>query len=72
MEHKIESFIAVDGDGNEYIINVFREINEIMFAGVKQRMNGKVRYRTEGGNPVNVHTDGTLEDFVTGTKMHRK
>lgn len=72
MEHKIESFIAVDGDGNEYIINVFREINEIIFAGVKQRVNGKIYYRTEDGNHVNVHTDGTLEGFDTGTKMRRK
>lgn len=72
MEYKIESFIAVDDDGNEYIINKFREINEIMFAGVKQRTNGKICYRTESGNHVNVHTDGTLEDFVTGTKMCRK
>lgn len=72
MEHKIGSFIAVDDDGYEHVIIKLQEINEIMFAGVKQRVNGKISYKSEDGNHVNMHTDGILENFVTGTKMRRK
>ena len=71
MERKIESYIAVDTEGNRYQINAFREETEIIFAGVKQRVNGKVFHRMGNGNHVNVHSDGTLEDFDTGMKMSR-
>jgi hypothetical protein len=57
MERKLESYVAVDAEGNEHQISVFREESEIIFAGVKQRVYSRVFHRMENGNPVNVHSD---------------
>jgi uncharacterized protein YrzB (UPF0473 family) len=70
-EEKIESYLVIDEDGSEHLINVFREVRISIFAGAKNKTYGSICHRMKNGNHVNVLSGGVVEDFVTGKKMRR-
>ena len=66
------SFLAVDDDGNRRTVNIYTTFTEHRpLSGRATWAAGSVSYELDNGNHVNVFSDGTLEDFVTGQKLHK-
>jgi hypothetical protein len=69
---KTGSFVAVDADGNRRNVNIYTTFTEHRpLSGRATWVDGSVSYELDNGNHVNVLSDGTLEDFVTGQKLHK-
>lgn len=69
---KTATFVAIDASGNNHIIDIYTTFTEFNPAsGSAQWVAGAKEYKMQNGNHINLHSDGTLEDFVTGMKMRR-
>ncbi len=75
MAHKVEitdSYLAVNSEGEQFKINVHTKFTASNPVHEQvEWTHGSKEHKLLNGNHVNVHPDGTLEDFVTGMKLRK-
>lgn len=75
MAHKVEitdSYFAVNSEGEQFQIDVHTKFTTFHPVDGKIKWTaGSKEHKLQNGNHVNVHPDGTLEDFDTGMKLRK-